>query len=153
MKRLALEASHSRNDGPRAAIFLAAGVLVVGGIAGAVVDASLLPTMASLFGVALFVWLFRTQPQMQHVEYIVIDDAGIMYVHAPGSTGRVSRYAWSEIKEVAVALGEHGAGAPGLILKTNRPHLGGVPVFLNVFSDQDAAAAHRAANEWLHHKR
>ena len=59
-----------------------------------VVEASARPLVATMLGIALYVWLFRTEPKTLYFTYLILNEQGIEYVHTPDAArGRVSRYA------------------------------------------------------------
>ncbi|RYD70657.1 MAG: hypothetical protein EOP84_26310 [Verrucomicrobiaceae bacterium] len=95
------------------------------------------------------IWLFRTQPIAQMVEYLAVDEHGLKYVHASGKKSRTSRYAWSEIQSAIALLGSKGEEVQGLSVVTNRKAHGGTPILLPVFSEKDCVAVVRLINEQL----
>jgi hypothetical protein len=148
-----LEVAHAPGDGKRTLSFLAAVALAVAGMALALLRGSLLPLVATVVALAWLVWLFRTQPLVQHAEYLLLDNHGLKYMHTPGSNGRVSQYAWSEIQSVSVKLASKGEDFQGLSVLTTRSSLGGLPVLLAVFSEQDCIAACKAVEQQLEERR
>ena len=82
-------------------------------------------------------------------EYLVIDESGLRYVHTPGTTGRVSAYAWDEVQDVSAKLMSQGEDVQGLSILTNRTQLGGVRVLLPIFNEADCLEALEAASRWL----
>lgn len=115
-------------------------------------QAMLSPLLATVVGVLLYSWLFKTAPTTSYLTYLVIDEGGVEYVHSPGSDGRVSRYAWHQIEEVLANLASRGE-EPGLTIKTSDRHLGGQSIFLPVFSENDCLAAAHAIRQRLHVQR
>jgi len=126
--------------------------LVMGGVVMSLTQAMLSPLLATVVGVLLYSWLFKTAPVTSYVTYLVIDERGVEYVHSPGSDRRVSRYGWHQIEEVFANLASRGE-EPGLTIKTNLPHLGGQCIFLPMFSENDCLAAVHAVRQGLHEQR
>jgi hypothetical protein len=144
LEPIELQVSRTPGDLSRVLTFFVALALVVGGIAGAVVEVSLRPLAAAALGVAIYVWLFRTAPQTLYFTYLTLDDRGIEYVHTPGLKGRISRYAWSQIEGVSIKLASHGEEVPGLSIKLANGYLGGVPVLLPVFAELDCVTVYNS---------
>lgn len=153
MHPLVLEVAHAPGDGQTTLGFLAAVALAVASMMLALVKGSLVPLVATVVAVAWLVWLFRTQPIWKHVEYLILDNHGLKYVHTPGNKGRVSQYAWSEIQSVSMKLASNGDDVQGLSILTTRSSLGSLPVLLPVFSEQDCIAACKAVEKQLEERR
>jgi len=100
------------------------------------------PLTISFGGALAWGWLMHTQPLEREVEYFSADEDGLRYVQAPGQSGQVLRYKWTEILEVSPVQG-------GLTVQTGRGALKGAAVFLPMSSDEDRHAAVAAAAHWL----
>ncbi len=111
----------------RGLLFALSLVVVVFGVGVAMAKRELLLLLLSCVGVALFVFLMRSEPRATYAEYVRVDDSGFTFTHSPGTTGRVSRYAWAEIAAVNVVQ-----DPPGISLSTRRPELGGVAIFFGM---------------------
>ncbi len=137
-----LQVPRTPGDFSRGLTFFVAVVLVVGGLVASVVQASVRPLVATMLGVAVYVWLFRTAAQTRYFTYFVLNDRGIEYVHTPGTSGRVTRYAWSQIERVSIKLGSRGEEDQGISIGLAGGHLGGLPILLPVFSELDCVAVY-----------
>jgi hypothetical protein len=145
---LVLEAPVSEGSVARGLVFALAAALLVGGCIGALARGSLAPLGFVLIGIAIYTWLFRTEPRVSYVEYFRLDASGVSFVHTPGQRGRVSRYAWSQIEGVSARLATHGEEIPGLVLRL-RSAEGGRELVLPVTGDADRMRACSLAQAWL----
>lgn len=149
MDRIAFTVPYSPHATSRTIDFGVAFVLTSCGIALAVGLGALWPLTMCAVGLGVVVWLVRTQPVFEHLEYLAIGPGGIRYVHAPGQKGRISTYAWDEIDSVAADLADGEDDIPWLALQTTRPQFKGVPILLQMPSNEECLAAHKAACQWL----
>lgn len=153
MAPIELQVSQTPGDVSRGLTFFVAVVLVVGGLVTAVVEASPRPLVATMLGIALYVWLFRTAAKTLYFTYLILNEQGIEYVHTPGAArGRVSRYAWSQIESVSIKLASRGEEEQGLSIKLASGYLGGLPILLPVFAEVDCVAVCGSMQKRLHQR-
>jgi hypothetical protein len=149
MDRISFTVPYTPNAGSRTFDLCIAGLLTVGGILLTVTQDALWPLALCAVGLAIIVWLVRTQPVIQHLEYLAIGPDGIRYVHAPGQKGRISTYTWDEIYTVSADLAGLEEDIPWLSLLTTRPQFNGVPIMLQMPSNEECSAAQRVAGQWI----
>jgi len=149
VEQVAFEAPTSESSASRALAYVVALILVISGIVLTFRRASLSPAIATATGLLLYVWLFRTQPQVKYIQYLIIAEGGITYIHEFGASARRSHYGWSDIQDLSVLLASKGEEPQGLVLKLKRKGLSGVNINLPICSHNDSLSAFSAASKWL----
>ena len=113
-----LEQIDRANDGSSNGVFALAAFLVASGVTVVIWrgDATGLAVAIVLFACAAcaYALALRRAPRASYFRYVWFDKGGIN--HREGPTGRVARYAWSEIEAVEAALED----APSVQLTLSR---------------------------------
>lgn len=119
MESLTLEVPRTPGDTGRGFAYVAAIVLVSLGLGFSLSKGSIVPLIATVSGIAIYAWLLQSQPVATYLPYLIVDDRGVTYFHAPGVGTRTTFCAWSNISGAVASLGgRDGYDGPAIILKT-----------------------------------
>lgn len=151
MDSIVLETSSGAGEGSRTLAYLLAMLLILGGIAAAIHSGTLQPSLWVVPGVLIYVWLFRTQPQIVYQPYLVLDETGIRYQHSFGPRGRSCHYRWPDIAEPEILLASKGHEQQGLQFKWKKARVYSVPILLGISSESDCLKIFAAVNHALAH--
>ena len=120
MESLTLEVTRTPGDTGRGFAYLAAIVLVSLGLGFALSKGSVAPLTATASGIAIYAWLLHAQPVATYVPYLIVDDRGVTYFHAPGVGTRTTFCAWGNISGAVASLGgRDGFDGPAIRLSTH----------------------------------
>jgi hypothetical protein len=123
-------------DGSSNGAFALAAILISAGITLVIWrhDGIGLSMATALFACAALAYVIalRSAPRASYFRYVWLDKGGVN--HRDGPTGRVARYAWSEIESVETSLED----APSVQLTLSRVGVRGVPIYLSTASREHA---------------